>query len=262
MQSMHAILPPGRVPDPPRRTRGSAAIGIAVFVLLGGGLLGAGIAASNAALGVLGKLVLGACALLGVLMAGSSLLQDRLRPGRELCWCPVVPGQRFSLNFVAHSARYHGVWLALDMSFPVEARRFRVVTSLHVVASGRVVFGDEVVTAWGIDPRGTDDVGHSSIASSAPRAGARSPMLPAVVELDRTVTVDGALRHPRHEASQSHPRSGALHTWSLLCKLTDLVPGESVDVLGTVHSPDFPTSMRAHAWVAVPRRPWWRAADR
>ena len=86
-------------------------------------------------------------------------------------------------------------------------------------------------------------------------------MLPSIVEVDRTVEIDGAAAHPQHQPSRPATTSGTLRTLSLLCKLGDLAPGEPVEILGTVQCPDFPTALRAHALVALPRRPWWRASD-
>jgi hypothetical protein len=244
-----ATRPDGRVRLPPRKPWARSLLPLSLAALLGAGLLAGGLAADSRALAVIAKLVLAGCAGSAIAVGTLELLERRVRPGRELCWCRVASGQRFSLSFFAHEARYHGIWLALDLSFPVAARSYRVVSSLHVVASGRVVFGDEVAVIWLLGGARQDDEGWASIASSARTREPGSSVLPSVLELDRVVELDHQALAPPGSGSSA----GRFRALSLLCKLEGLVPGEQVEIHGNVQCPDFPTAMQAHALVAMAR---------
>jgi hypothetical protein len=212
-------------------------------------LVAVGLVADSSLFAVTGKVVVALCTGVAIVAGSLELLERRVRPGRELCWCRVASGQRFSLSFFAHEARYHGIWLALDLTFPVAARTYRVITSLHVVASGRVVFGDEVAVVWLLGGALEDDEGRAPMASSRRRRTAGSTTLPSVLELERVVEIDQQTLGPE-QASRPVGRFRAL---ALLCKLDGLAPGEPVEIHGTMQAPDFPTVMQAHALVAPAR---------
>ena len=246
-----AMLPPGRVPAPPSPPLRLLGLVLGALALLAVGLLVIGLGAGSSAVAALGKVGLGAAAAAGLGLGGLKLLELRVHPGREVTWCPVAPAQRFALAFVAQPTRYHGIWLALDLTFPVAARHYRVVTSLHVVASGRVVFAEEVSSEWCIRPDHDDDVGQVSLARHVRQPAPGDTPLASLLEVNRSVEL-AAGSGPRPTGGQP-AGTGRFRALSLLCKLHDLLPGEAVEVLGTVQCPDFPTAMRAHAVVALAR---------
>jgi hypothetical protein len=243
-----ATLPPGRVPAPPPPSLRVPVLVLGTLGLAAAGLLAVGLGVGSSAAAVMGKVGLGVAAALSLGFAGLELLERRVHPGRELGWCPATPGQRFALGFVAQPTRYHGIWLALDLSFPVAARSYRVVTSLHVVASGRVVFAEEVSCEWCIRPDHDDDVGQVSLARHVRQPEPGEAPLASVLEVNRSVELDTAAG-----PGPAPARTGRFRALSLLCKLPDVLAGEAVEVLGTVQCPDFPTAIRAHAAVALAR---------
>lgn len=229
----------GRVPPPPRQ--GGALFGLAALatvVLLGGALFGGGTWATTGETMRLGLQILGGALLVPGLIAGALvvpavLYRVRNRPARELCWWPLVVGEPASITFAAERARYHGIWLCLDVPFPGGRGPFYVASTLEVRTSERTLCAEQIATSWGFAGDATGGTGLYTGDRRARRLG----IAPSVLEMDRII--------------ESRP-TWRFRALSLLLRAKHLRPGEQVTVTVTVHPPSFSTELRAHAFVALP----------
>lgn len=237
----------GRVPPPP-----SLGVGYSIFAAVGAlvllapaALLAWWTATDSAELGPLIWFAWGFAGLMalgGVAIIAVNLIARRMKPGQELCWSPVTPGQGWQVSFVSQKASYHGLWMNYDVHYQGDSYG---VGQLHchveIYVAGQLVEQRVITTAW------SNRCGRSGFAT-----GVRGGDLPpgterAIREVDCGVSDLGPMRL----SGQAGPlRFQAL---SLLHKI-DVDPGQAVTVRGMLHPPTFPCQqLRAHTFIAGSR---------
>lgn len=176
-----------------------------------------------------------------VAMTTVAVVAFRMRPGEELCWAPVQPGQPWQVSFVAQRSSYHGLWMNYDVEYLGDDHGCRqLCCSIEVDVEGQLAERRVVTTAW------PNRCGRSDFA-----VGVRGGELPkgterAIREVHCGVSSRGRMRLSGQE---SPLRFQAL---SLLHKI-DVDPGRSVTVRGMLYPPNFSCQqLRAHGFIALP----------
>jgi hypothetical protein len=168
--------------------------------------------------------------------------RERLaRPGLELAWTPVSVGTPFTLAFTAGAARYHALWLNLDVAFTSERREYWVITSWQLEGDRGTRAGGRAGTAWELFS-GTGFTSKTTwqINGTAP-ATARAPY--SKWEIDRSIAWDGRALAPGMRA-----RYRAL---SLVGQLGSLPTGERCTISATIEPIDFDGAFAGNASVAT-----------
>lgn len=103
---------------------------MAGLLALGFGLGAAGWFTGSVILVALG----GVLVLIGVIFGLGSGLERRVRPGRELAWCPVALGVPFALGFRSDAARHHAVWVSFEIDWDLRPPPHGFFVDLEITA--------------------------------------------------------------------------------------------------------------------------------
>jgi len=232
--------PPGRVPPPPRQ--GGRALGlVAVPLLL---VLGGALVTASSVLDMNERVTLGVQILGGLLLAPGMLgavfvvpavvYGWRHQPAHELCWSPLTPGEPATLTFDAQPARYHGIWLCVDVRHPFGGDPRAVVSTIQGQPDGGQPFTCRVATCWGFAGDATGGT-HMFVNDRQPRYG---DLTPSVVEFDRLV--------------QARP-TGRFRAMSLIHRIAKVTPGTRITLSLTVEPPPDASEAHVHGFVAPSR---------
>jgi hypothetical protein len=74
----------------------------------------------------------GVLVLIGVIFGLGSGLERRVRPGRELAWCPVALGVPFTLAFRGEAARHHAIWVSFEIDWDLRPAPHGFVVDLEI----------------------------------------------------------------------------------------------------------------------------------
>ena len=227
-----------RVPYPPRQRGGlKLLLMLATVLLLGAGLIFTGSLLTTGRPTELGLIILGVVIVVPTGLAVAWFTPTlwfgwRNRPAAEICWWPLRSGQTTTSTFVAGRARFHGLWLCLDVNYPFERGPHYVVSTFEVLVEGRTLAAEQVATGWGFPGDPTGGTRMFVGKKVAPGLGV------ALSELEL------------HRVVDARP-TGRFRALSLLHRIRGLRPGQQVTVNLTIQAPAIATELHAHAFVAL-----------